>query len=206
MRSLRHRTSAVLLALALGASTGLAACGNDDGADVREIGDEGGSGSGSASGSASGPASGSASGVEEGSASGSASGTGEQACSPVGEELEGDAAETVEIALSEYAFDPSELEVGAGVVTFAASNVGEEAHELAFLPGGGEVPFTDDGAPDEEALEEAGAFELEAFGPGQDCNATYELEAGEYTLFCIVPAEDGETHYEKGMSGTLTVG
>ena len=96
MRSLRHRTSAVLLALVLGASTGLAACGNDDGADVREIGDEGGSGSGSASGSASGPASGSASGVEEGSASGSASGTGEQACSPVGEDLEGDAAETVE--------------------------------------------------------------------------------------------------------------
>ena len=89
-------------------------------------------------------------------------------------------------------------------MTFAASNDGDEAHELAFLPGGGEVPFTD-GAPDEAALEEAGAFELEGFAPGTDCNATYELEAGEYTIFCIIEAADGETHYEKGMEGTLTV-
>ncbi len=210
----RHRLPSITLALlfALGAGTGLAACGDDDGADVREIGDEGGSGSGagsasgSGSGSASGVGSGSASGVEEDAASGSASGTGEQACSPVGEDLEGDAEETVEIQLDEYAFIPPEVEVSAGVVTFATTNVGEEAHELAFLPGGGEVPFTEDGAPDEEALAEAGAFELEAYGPGQDCNATYELEAGEYTMFCIVEAPDGETHYEKGMAGTLTVG
>ncbi len=92
------------------------------------------------------------------------------------------------------------------MVTFAATNAGGEAHELAFLPGGGEVPLTQDGAPDEEALAEAGAFELEAFPPGEDCNATYELEAGEYTLFCIVEAADGETHHEKGMAGTLNVG
>ena len=109
----------------------------------------------------------------------SASGTGETACSPVGEDLEADAAETVDITLSEYEFDPSEVTVAAGVVTFAATNDGTEDHELAFLPGGGEIPLTDDGAPDEDALAEAGAFELEAFGPGQSCNATYELEAGD---------------------------
>ena len=68
-----------------------------------------------------------------------------------------------------------------------------------------ETTATDDGAPDEEALGEAGAFELEAFPPGETCNATYELEPGEYTLFCIVTAEDGETHLEKGMVGSLTV-
>ncbi|MBW3603992.1 MAG: hypothetical protein KY460_03590 [Actinobacteria bacterium] len=66
------------------------------------------------------------------------------------------------------------------------------------------MPFTD-GAPDEDALADAGAFELEAYGPGQNCNATYDLEPGTYTLFCIVEAPDGETHYEKGMRGTLTV-
>jgi plastocyanin len=96
--------------------------------------------------------------------------------------------------------------VDAGVVTFATTNESEEPHELAFLPGGGEVPFTEDGVPDEEALEAAGAFELEAYGPGQDCNATFELDVGDYTMFCIVEAPDGETHYEKGMAGTLTVG
>jgi plastocyanin len=127
-------------------------------------------------------------------------------CQPVGEDLEGEADKTVEIELADYVFVPSEVDVEAGIVTFAATNIGEESHELAFLPGGGEVPFTDDGAPDEAALGDAGAFELEAFPPGESCNATYDLEPGTYTLFCIVESADGETHYEKGMAGTLTVG
>lgn len=127
-------------------------------------------------------------------------------CSPVGEDLEAEADERVAIQLADYAFVPDDVTVAPGVVTFAATNAGGEAHELAFLPRGGEVPLTQDGAPDEEALAEAGAFELEAFPAGEDCNATYDLEAGEFTLFCIVEAADGETHYEKGMAGTLTVG
>lgn len=127
-------------------------------------------------------------------------------CDPVGEDLEAEATETVSIQLDDYAFVPAEVEVGAGVVTFAADNVGTESHELAFLPGGGDVPLNADGAPDEDALGAAGAFELEAFPAGGSCNATYELAAGEYTLFCIVVAEDGQTHYDKGMGGTLVVG
>lgn len=126
-------------------------------------------------------------------------------CAAVGTDLEGDATESVEIALDEYGFGPAAIDVDAGTVTFATSNEGEELHELAFLPGGGEVPFTDDGAPDEDALADADAFELEAYSPGQDCNATYALDPGTYTLFCIVEAPDGVTHYEKGMVGTLTV-
>ncbi len=126
-------------------------------------------------------------------------------CDPVGTELEDEADETVAVGLDEYAFDPSALEVEAGTVTFTATNTGEEEHELAFLPGGGNVPLTDEGEPDEDALEAAGAFELEAFGPGQSCNATYELAAGTYTLFCIVAAPDGETHLTKGMRGQLVV-
>lgn len=128
-----------------------------------------------------------------------------RACAPVGAELEDEADATVEVALDEYAFSPAALEVGAGVVTFEARNVGEEEHELAFLPGGGEVPTDGQGVPDEDALAAAGAFELEAFGPDQTCNATYELEAGDYTLFCIVRAEDGSTHLAKGMRGELIV-
>lgn len=126
-------------------------------------------------------------------------------CRPVGEELQTEATETVEIQLADHAFVPADVDVASGVITFAATNIGGEPHELAFLPGGGEVPRTEDGAPDEEALAEAGAFELEAFPAGEECSATYDLEPGEYTLFCIVEAPDGETHYEKGMTGTLTV-
>ncbi|MBW3575338.1 MAG: cupredoxin domain-containing protein [Actinobacteria bacterium] len=123
----------------------------------------------------------------------------------MGEELEAEADQTVEISLGDYAFSPSMVDVGAGVVTFAAENIGTENHELAFLPGGADVPLNDEGAPDEDALAAAGAFELEAFGPGQTCNATYELEPGTYTLFCIVGSADGETHYDKGMKGELVV-
>lgn len=167
----------------------LGACGDDDGAGVA-----------SASGSASGSGSASASGSGSGSAHG-----GSPACSPVGEELEGDAAERVEVQLGDFAFVPSTIEVEAGTVTFVADNRGEHPHELAFLPGGGDVPLTDDGAPDEAALERAGAFELEAFAPGETCNATFELEAGTYTIFCLVE-DEGETHYDKGMRGSVTVG
>jgi plastocyanin len=173
-----------------------AACGDDEG-DVRT---EGNGGSASGSGSGSGSASGS------GSGSGSASGTEAAECKPVGTDLEADATRTVEMGATEYAFDPSELTVPAGVVTFEVENNGSQNHELAFLPGGGEVPFTADGAPDEDALADAGAFELEAFGPDQTCNATYDLEPGTYTLFCIVEVEgESTTHYEEGMEGTLTV-
>ena len=107
--------------------------------------------------------------------------------------------------LQSFAFAPSAVQVSPGVVTFAARNTGNENHELAFLPGGGEVPLTAEGKPDEEALEAAGAFELEAFGPGQDCKATYDLQPGTYTLFCIVTSPDGVTHYDKGIRGQLVV-
>lgn len=126
-------------------------------------------------------------------------------CAPVNEDLEPDAVETVAIELQDYAFAPAAVAVDAGTVTFAANNTGSENHELAFLPGGGEVPLNDDGEPDEDALAAAGAFELEAFGPGDTCNATYELDPGTYTMFCIVTSADGETHYDKGMRGELVV-
>ena len=158
------KTRAAVCLLAVAALLLLGACGDDDGGEVRSLGGDASAGSGSGG-------SGSGSGA-------SGSGTSEVACAPVGEELEASADQTVEVDLSEYAFDPQDIEVEAGTVTFATTNTGEENHEMAFLPGGGEVPFLEPGVPDEDALAEAGAFELEGYSPGQSCNATYELEAG----------------------------
>ncbi len=181
-----------LSSLAVVLAVGTAACGGDP--TVTTVSETGSAGSGSGSG-VSGSGSGSGSGIA----------AAESDCSSVNAALEDEADATVDIALTDYAFNPDEVEVDAGVVTFATSNQGTEAHEFAVLPGGGDVPLTADGAPDEDALAEAGAFELEAYGPGRTCNATWELEPGDYTLFCIVEAADGETHASKGMVGTLTV-
>ena len=125
-------------------------------------------------------------------------------CRPVGADLAAQAAVQVPVELRDFSFSPTELEARAGVVAFTARNVGSENHELAFLPGGGDVPVAN-GRPDEGALERAGAFELEALGPGQACQATYDLRPGVYTLFCIVTSSDGTTHYDKGMRGRLVV-
>lgn len=169
----------------------LAGCAKDDGAAVRS-----GSGSGSSAAGGSSAAAGS-------SASGGSSAAAAE-CKPVGEDLEAKADQTVEITLADYSFKPSKLEVPAGITTFEVRNEGDTNHELAFLPGGGDVPMKD-GAPDEAALEEAGAFELEGFGAGETCKGTWDLEPGTYTMFCIIELDDGTTHYMKGMQGTLTV-
>lgn len=189
----RIRRVAAIASLAVVLAAG---CGDDDGAGVRDITPNTDAESGSASASGSGSAS--------GSASASAGATADAPCVPVGESLESSAPETVEIVMTDHRFDQERYEASAGVVTFVVDNRGDSNHEVAFLPGGGRVPLID-GVVDEAALAEAGAFELEAFGPGQTCNATYDLAPGTYTLFCIVEAEDGETHLAKGMQATLVV-
>jgi plastocyanin len=131
--------------------------------------------------------------------------SGAAVCSPVGESLEPAAAKTVAVKVQEYSYTPAQVDVAAGVVTFAVTNAGTENHELAFLPGGGDVPLNPQGDPDEDALTAAGAFELEAFGAGGSCNATYDLKPGTYTMFCLVTSSDGLTHYQKGMRGRLVV-
>lgn len=196
------RTIPRLLAAAV-AALALAACSSDDGASVRDLGSDASSGSdASASGSSS--SSGSSSAPASGSGSASAPADEPAECEPVAPEREADADATLEITVEDFAFDREEYEVEAGLVTFVVTNAGDVNHEVAVLPGGGDVPYTD-GAPDEAALEEAGAFELEAFGPGLTCNATFELEPGTYTLFCIVEIGEDHNHYDEGMRATLVV-
>jgi hypothetical protein len=181
-------TAAVLL-LGLGA----AACSDDDGADVRSSG-PGASGSGSASGT--------------GSGSGSAvAGECEAVDGTVGV---ADADTTVAVTLDEFSITVDPSDAPAGAVGFSADNAGEEPHELVIAKGAPSDIEVVDGAPDEEALGDDLVGEIEAFAAGDTCEGTFELDAGDYVLFCalVETADDGsvESHFEEGMVTTFTVG
>jgi len=172
----------------------LAACGNDDGSDVRTVGGDG--GSVSASGSISASATGSATGVFE--------------C------VEGDiddADTVVEVDLPEWDVVPEVDEVPAGRIGFIASTEGSvDPHELVVVKGDDPeaLPTDERGAVVEEELPE-GAFigEIEAFPPGQTCQGAFDLEPGNYVLFCNLVEEEAdgtiEAHYAEGMTTSFTV-
>ena len=91
------------------------------------------------------------------------------------------ASETVEIVATDFAFEPSSIELDAGGgVTLRLVNDGQAPHALALE--GAEIES------DEVAASES--TELQA-----------ELEPGNYTLYCPVG-----NHREQGMEGTLVVG
>lgn len=155
-----------------------AACGGDEGASVRNIGEtEGATGSASGTGAASGSASGSAS------ASASASAA---AKTPAFEETEADT--RLDYRLVDYAFDGPNTAQGPKVY-FTAVNEGTENHELEVLDGSGEA-----------------LGEIAEFAPGAGAEPlALELEPGEYTLQCILETADGRVHKDLGMALKLTV-
>lgn len=204
---LRNRRSAVAL-VGLVALLGVAACGDDsdDGAAVRESGDVSGSASGSGSGTASG------SGSASGTASGSGTAEGEE-CVPVGNS-DAEPTGTVEITLTEFTMTPVPDEIPAGTIEFVATNEGEELHELVIVKYDGEpgdIPTDADGAADEGQLPPGTeVMEIEGFaGGGKTCEAAFDLDAGNYALFCnIVEEEESgvmEAHYGMGMYTSFTV-
>jgi hypothetical protein len=198
---LRERRAAVVL-LGLVALLGLAACGDDDGGEVRESGASG-SGSGSGSGSASGSGSGSAS------ASGAAA---EEPCVYVGNSSETPTGVVV-TTLSEFSIAPAPTEVPAGTIEIVAVNEGEEPHEIVVVRYDGdpaEIPVAEDGSADEEQLPEGAVIgEIEGFEAGLTCATAFDLEPGNYVLLCnIVEEEENgemEAHYGEGMYTTFTV-
>jgi hypothetical protein len=179
-----------------------AACGNDDGASVRE--------SGSVSGSASG--SGTASGGS-GSGSGSAPAEGAE-CVYVDHSTEPPDGVVV-ATLSEFTVDLDRDEVPAGTVELVANNEGAEAHEIVVARFDGEpadLPVADDGTVDEDALADEGGSligEIEGFPGSQTCATAFDLEPGSYVIFCNILEEEEsgemEAHYAEGMYTSLTV-
>jgi hypothetical protein len=119
---------------------------------------------------------------------------------------------TVDVVLSEWIVNPAVDEAPAGDVTFAAENAGAEDHELVIVRGDdpAALPVDDTGKVDEDALAE-GAFigEIEEFESGSTEEASFDLEAGTYILFCnIVEEEDDgsfESHFQEGMVTTIEI-
>jgi hypothetical protein len=193
---LRERRAAVVL-LGLVALLGLAACGDDDGGEVRESGAGASGGSGSASGTGSASASGAAA---------------EEACVYVGNSSETPTGVVV-ATLSEFAVAPDPTEVAAGTVEIVAVNEGEEPHEIVVVRYDGdpaEMPVADDGSVDEEQLPEGAVIgEIEGFEAGLTCATAFDLEPGNYVLLCnIVEEEESgemEAHYDEGMYVSFTV-
>jgi hypothetical protein len=163
----------------------VAACGDDDGA-----------GTASASGSASGSMAASGSGSASGSV---ASDAGD--CEVV-DGVDADEDSEIHATLSEYAIDVEEDGAEAGVIKFEATNDGDVAHELVVLKAKkADIEVDEDGAPLETGL----VGEIEAFAPGTECQGSFELEAGTYTLLCAIVEESGESHFMEGMATELEV-
>lgn len=123
----------------------------------------------------------------------------------------GGGGETVEVTLQEFAVIPAQDSVGAGEVTFEATNEGpEDVHELVVIRtdlAPDALPTDDNGAVDEagEGIEVIG--EIEEFPVGETESATFDLDAGAYVLICNIYDEDeDEAHYAVGMRTAFTVG
>jgi uncharacterized cupredoxin-like copper-binding protein len=115
------------------------------------------------------------------SACGGGGGGNDSAAEPAGA-AGGQAAKTIRIAATDFAFEPGTVRLAApGTYTFVVANHGKTDHALEI-----------DGPGVEE--------ETRTIGPGGEAQLTVEIaEAGEYEIYCPV-----EGHRDLGMEGTLT--
>ncbi|MCZ7535325.1 MAG: hypothetical protein M5T61_04860 [Acidimicrobiia bacterium] len=172
----------LLTAAVLTSAVVLAACGNDDGADVRQIGGE---------------------------VSGSQAASGTAECTPIGDFATADT--TVNATLDEYSVTLDTEAVTTGAVHIAAENIGDEPHEILVVEAGSpdDLPVGADNRVSEDDLPDGSLIgEIEAFPGGQTCDGTFDLDPGTYVLFCNLVTSPGGievSHFMEGMATTLTV-
>ena len=114
----------------------------------------------------------------------------------------------VKAALSDFKIELDPTAATAGTVELDGTNNGTHPHEIVVVKGvaSSALPTDANGKVDEDKLPANAVIgELEAFGPGKSCSASFTLEPGSYTLFCnVVGAEEG-AHFQKGMVTSFTV-
>jgi plastocyanin len=85
------------------------------------------------------------------------------------------------VAMTEYAFDPSDVSASQGD-TVTAQNDGQTIHNLTVLDGNEELGATED------------------VDPGQSADLEVDFDPGDYEMICTIPG-----HADLGMEGTFTV-
>ncbi len=124
---------------------------------------------------------------------------------------DGDSTKKVGVALQEYKVIPDTGDVKAGEVTFETENVGGSTHEFVVVRAADaeSLPTDADGAVDEEQIEAADQIgEIEDIEPKAKESVTFDLDPGDYVMFCNVVDDESDppiSHFQKGMSAQFTV-
>lgn len=119
---------------------------------------------------------------------------------------------SVDVTLGEFVVEPEPTSIDAGEVEIVGDNQGGETHEIVLVQAvdAEALPVDADGAVVEDELPE-GAFigEIEDIEAGSSQSASFDLEAGDYVLFCNITEESDsgevESHFANGMHATLAV-
>jgi uncharacterized cupredoxin-like copper-binding protein len=117
---------------------------------------------------------------------------------------------TVDVTLQEWAVVPASTTLTAGKITFNVKNVGpKEEHEMVVIKtdlGPLDLPKGADGKVDESGAGLTTIGEVEEVSVGGTGSVTLDLAPGKYLFICnIVDADDGVSHYGKGMTIAVTV-
>jgi uncharacterized cupredoxin-like copper-binding protein len=114
-------------------------------------------------------------------------------------------AQSVEIKMGEFFFDPKNATAQGGPTTIEAPNTGQVEHELVLFKSDmnpAQLPTEANGEVDEEKMDEVAeeVGEIPDVEAGNTKSEEFELTPGKYVMFCNLPG-----HYAAGMYGTLTV-
>jgi hypothetical protein len=113
----------------------------------------------------------------------------------------------VRVVAQDYTFD-APATVAAGVVTFHLLNDGPDVHQLAVIElGVGHTLkefFDAMRAKGEPPPWTVAVGMTPTIQPRHEAFLTVRLAPGRYILSCLIPAKDGRSHVEKGMSVVLT--
>ncbi len=114
----------------------------------------------------------------------------------------GGAASSLDVAMSDFKFAPSEWEVAANTeLDLELSNTGAVEHEWVIMQQGSEISSEAELPESEEELLADFVLWEEEVEPGETKNLTVPaLDIGEYQIICAI-----EGHFSAGMEGTLTV-
>lgn len=113
--------------------------------------------------------------------------------------------QTLQIAMSDFAFSPKAATAKAGATVIEAPNEGSVEHELVIFKTNmdpAKLPTEASGGVDEEKMDQIaeGAGEISDVEAGQTKSGDFKLTPGKYVMFCNLPG-----HYAQGMYGTITV-